>query len=76
MLSGRVDGVSPDERTSSSTLNAIRAFAQAHPTVYLPTHDPHSVTRLENRRLVEAPKRVAPQLIDFGRGNQSRAMVG
>jgi len=52
MLAGRVDGVSLDERTSSACLEAIRRFAQAHPTVYLPTHDPQSAIRLTNRRLV------------------------
>ena len=55
MLDGRVDGVSPNERTSSLTLKAIRNFAHAHPTVYLPTHDPQSGTRLGKRRLVGSP---------------------
>ena len=60
MLAGRVDGVSPDERTSSATLNAIRGFAQAHPTVYLPAHDPQSASRLANRRLVGMVERTEP----------------
>jgi N-acyl homoserine lactone hydrolase len=51
MLAGTVDGVSADERVSRATLNAIRAFAQSRPTVYLPTHDPDSAARLANRRL-------------------------
>ena len=76
MLAGRVDGVSPDERTSSSTLNAIRGFAETHPTVYLPTHDPQSATRLANRRLVGTPERAAPQAVDLGRGKRSRAVAG
>lgn len=49
MKAGRVDGVSPDERVSSATLGAIRSLAQARPTVYLPTHDPQSAFRLENK---------------------------
>jgi N-acyl homoserine lactone hydrolase len=69
MLSGRVDGVSPDEHASSSTLNEIRGFAQAQPTVYLPTHDPQSATRLANRRLVGPPECAAPQAVGFARGN-------
>jgi glyoxylase-like metal-dependent hydrolase (beta-lactamase superfamily II) len=52
MLSGRVDGVSPDEHISSATLDTIRRLAQAGPTVYLPTHDPRSAARLASRRLV------------------------
>lgn len=55
MLARRVDGVSPDERISGATLDAIQRFTIAHPTVYLPTHDPQSVVRLLNRRL--APRR-------------------
>ena len=75
MLAGKVDGVSPDERTSSSTLDAIRGFAQAHPTVYLPTHDPQSATRLANRSIVGTPERSTPQAVDMGRGKRSRAMA-
>jgi N-acyl homoserine lactone hydrolase len=52
MLAGRVDGVSPDEHVSSATLDAIRRPARTRPTVYLPTHDPHSASRLANRRSV------------------------
>jgi len=76
MLAGRVDGVSPDERTSSSTLNAVRCFAQAHPTAYLPTHDPQSAARLLNRRSVGTPERAAPQAVDLGRDKRSRAVAG
>ena len=46
MLTGRVDGVSPDEHISSATLDAIGRLAQDRPTVYLPTHDPRSAARL------------------------------
>jgi N-acyl homoserine lactone hydrolase len=60
MLAGRVDGVSADERISSATLDSIRGFAQVHPTVYLPTHDPLSAARLANRQLVGLPKRITP----------------
>jgi glyoxylase-like metal-dependent hydrolase (beta-lactamase superfamily II) len=62
MIAGKVDGVSADECTSSATLSAIRSFVEAHPTVYLPTHDPHSATRLANRRRVGTVGRIAPQV--------------
>jgi N-acyl homoserine lactone hydrolase len=52
MLAGRVDGVSPDERISRATLDAIRRLARTRQTVYLPTHDPESGVRLANRRPV------------------------
>ena len=51
MLAGRVDGVSPDERISRATLDAINGFTRSRPTVYLPTHDPQSSARLASRRL-------------------------
>jgi glyoxylase-like metal-dependent hydrolase (beta-lactamase superfamily II) len=49
MLEGKVDGVSPNERISRATLDAIRRLACTRPTVYLPTHDPESGVRLANR---------------------------
>jgi len=52
MLDGRVDGVSPDEGVSGTTLDAIGRFAQERQTIYLPTHDPQSAVRLAARRLV------------------------
>jgi N-acyl homoserine lactone hydrolase len=76
MLAGRVDGVSPDERTSSATLDAIKRFALSGPTVYLPTHDPQSAARLANWSLVGTPERAAPQVVNLGYGKKSRAMAG
>jgi N-acyl homoserine lactone hydrolase len=52
MLAGKVDGVSADERISSTTLHAIKSFTQSRSTVYLPTHDLQAGVRLANRRLV------------------------
>jgi N-acyl homoserine lactone hydrolase len=63
MLSGRVDGVSADERVSIATLDAIRQLAQSRPTVYLPTHDPNSGARLAGRRLADNSGRHIRQAI-------------
>jgi len=63
MLAGMVDGVSPDDRVSSATLESIKGFARTHPTVYLPTHDPQSAARLANRRLVGTGVRITPQKV-------------
>lgn len=60
MLAGRVDGVSPNEHTSSATLDAIKDFARSCSTVYLPTHDPQSAARLANQSVVGTPERTAP----------------
>jgi N-acyl homoserine lactone hydrolase len=61
MLGGKVDGVSSNEHISKATLDTIKTFARSRPTVYLPTHDPQSGSRLANRRLVRTSDRAAPQ---------------
>ena len=74
MLAGRVDGISPDDRVSRATLKSIRGFAGAHPTVYLPTHDPQSAARLADRRLVDTREHITPQETP-GLGDRPREMV-
>jgi glyoxylase-like metal-dependent hydrolase (beta-lactamase superfamily II) len=56
MLRGAVDGVAPDEAAARLTLERIRVYAAATPTVYLPSHDPGSVIRLAERRVVETAR--------------------
>ena len=41
-----VDGVSPKDGVAKATMRRILDHAKAHPTVYLPSHDPESVDRL------------------------------
>jgi N-acyl homoserine lactone hydrolase len=55
MLRGAVDGVSPNEAEAASTLAAIRELCAERATIYLPTHDPKSAERLEERRVVTYP---------------------
>ncbi len=43
------DGVSPDPNQAINTMQNILSFANQHPTVYLPTHDPNSESRLKNK---------------------------
>ena len=52
MLSGTVDGVSPDETVVTATFANIRALCAAHLTVYLSTYDLAAGARLEARRVV------------------------
>ncbi|MBC8051150.1 MAG: N-acyl homoserine lactonase family protein [Chitinophagales bacterium] len=52
MLDLSIDGVSPDESIAMKTLSDIRDLGSQRPTVYLPTHDPNSALRLENREVV------------------------
>jgi glyoxylase-like metal-dependent hydrolase (beta-lactamase superfamily II) len=43
------DGVSPDPNQAIDTMRNILSFASQRPTVYLPTHDPKSEKRLNNK---------------------------
>ncbi len=58
MLNGTIDGVSDNENHAAGTLAAIRAFAGARPTVYLPAHDPEARRRLAER--VPSPRYGGP----------------
>ena len=42
----RADAVAPNPKVHVATLERIRAHCAAHPTVYLPSHDPESASRL------------------------------
>jgi glyoxylase-like metal-dependent hydrolase (beta-lactamase superfamily II) len=53
LLTGRVDGVSPDPRVTRRTLARILALAKERPLVYLPSHDSDSVTRLAECAVLE-----------------------
>jgi glyoxylase-like metal-dependent hydrolase (beta-lactamase superfamily II) len=46
MLAQNVDGVSPDVTAAAETLQRILRSIQERPTVYLPSHDPDSASRL------------------------------
>lgn len=45
----RPDAVSPKPAVTVETMRTILAHAREHPTVYLPAHDPESVSRLMGR---------------------------
>jgi glyoxylase-like metal-dependent hydrolase (beta-lactamase superfamily II) len=60
MLRDAVDGVCPDENVARATLANIRALCAQQPTIYLPTHDPHSAERLHRRQTVAV--RESPQM--------------
>jgi glyoxylase-like metal-dependent hydrolase (beta-lactamase superfamily II) len=42
----RADAIGPDPKAHVATLRTILAHCAAHPTVYLPSHDPGSAARL------------------------------
>jgi N-acyl homoserine lactone hydrolase len=45
----RADAVAPKPSVSIETMDAIVAHGRSHPTIFLPSHDPGSVARLESR---------------------------
>lgn len=49
----RADAVGPDPKLHRETLARILEHCRAHPTVFLPSHDPESATRLRERTTVE-----------------------
>jgi hypothetical protein len=46
LLEQTVDGVSPNSAAALRTLEKILAYARSRPTVYLPSHDPEAMERL------------------------------
>ncbi|MEQ8672431.1 MAG: N-acyl homoserine lactonase family protein [Aggregatilineales bacterium] len=54
LLDQTVDGVSVDTAAAKDTLARILGYVEQYPTVYLPAHDPESVTRLENKHVVHS----------------------
>jgi glyoxylase-like metal-dependent hydrolase (beta-lactamase superfamily II) len=55
MLRGAVDGVATDVGAARTSLGRIRAYAERTATVYLPSHEPESARRLEEREVVGRP---------------------
>ena len=55
LMSRRADAVGPDPKVHVATLDTILAHCAAHPTVYLPSHDPDSAARLADAVTVPAP---------------------
>jgi N-acyl homoserine lactone hydrolase len=54
LVEQKVDGVSPSESVALHTLQTILGYARERHTVYLPTHDPESASRLSNRDVLGA----------------------
>jgi|ERR1700761_29943 len=52
LLEGKVDGVSPNMSVGRRTLNQITALAEERPVVYLPSHDPESLVRLQKEAVM------------------------
>jgi glyoxylase-like metal-dependent hydrolase (beta-lactamase superfamily II) len=59
LLAGRVDGVSPNAGQARRTMRTILRYAAERPTVYLPSHDPESATRLATGTLLAVPQKSA-----------------
>jgi N-acyl homoserine lactone hydrolase len=51
----RADAIGPDPKVHVATLETILAHCAAHPTVYLPSHDPESAARLAGSGATSEP---------------------
>jgi glyoxylase-like metal-dependent hydrolase (beta-lactamase superfamily II) len=58
--SRRPDAVSPDAAVHVATLDTILAHCEAHPTVFLPAHDPDSIERLRTKTVVKSSPERTP----------------
>ena len=50
---GQIDGVSPNDAIAHKTIETVLEHARRHPTVILPSHDPHSAARLQATEVVK-----------------------
>lgn len=53
LLADKLDGVAPDPAAEHDSHRRILKLARQRPTVYLPTHDPDSASRLAARQALE-----------------------
>jgi N-acyl homoserine lactone hydrolase len=60
MLEGRSDGVAPKPSQAVETLRRIQRLVGERPTVYLPSHDPQSATRLAAREAASGESLAVP----------------
>jgi N-acyl homoserine lactone hydrolase len=52
LMARQADGIGDDPQAQQDTHTKILAYAEQNPTVYLPSHDPDSKERLENRTTI------------------------
>jgi glyoxylase-like metal-dependent hydrolase (beta-lactamase superfamily II) len=69
------DGVSPRASVALGTMDRILRLARSRPLVYLPTHDPESVDRLAEKRVLGKSLYSAPDRLPDGRSASSRSGV-
>lgn len=62
LIAGTTDGIGPDPLTQQETHAQILAYADANPTVFLPSHDPEAGERLINRTPIPSNQILEPQL--------------
>jgi glyoxylase-like metal-dependent hydrolase (beta-lactamase superfamily II) len=75
LLNQRPDGVSPAPFAAKRTLRQILALASSKPMVYLPSHDPEAVERLENREPIPGAQAAGALLTGHAGGQRELATV-
>jgi N-acyl homoserine lactone hydrolase len=62
LIAQQADGIGDDPQAQQDTHRKILAYAEQHPTVYLPSHDPGSKERLENRTTINMNRNLEIQV--------------
>ncbi len=63
LIADMADGIGPDPQAQHDSHMQILAYAEQNPTVYLPSHDPGSKMRLENRTLINEKRELVAQAL-------------
>ncbi len=63
LITQKIDGIGVDPQTQHDTYMNILAYAEQNPTIYLPSHDPDSIERLENRTTINMNRELEAQAL-------------
>ncbi|MBV7332290.1 N-acyl homoserine lactonase family protein [Chloroflexi bacterium TSY] len=63
LIARKTDGVGDDPQAQQNTHMKILAYADQNPTIYLPSHDPGSKGRLENRTPINMNRELEGQVL-------------
>lgn len=63
MIKGMLDGVTSNLNEAKFTMDSIHKYLQKNPTIYLPSHDPESGYRFENKKITTLPDSKKERLI-------------
>ena len=63
LIERKTDGIGVDPQAQHDTHMNILAYAEQNSTIYLPSHDPGSIERLENRTTIDMNRELEVQAL-------------